>query len=173
MISKLDVRMGGGELTKDDGDDEGLDILCAGSVGVSRKVGNVQAQGGVVAQDSVEICTRDSGQREARVGAGAKRHLLAKKAQARAEPLKVVPWVMTALWLMVPPALCNVEPKMAKKMTGAIKLLKAKKYWTWVVLVGSMNQEGLGCRAIPWCMVCIGREVEAGSRAQSHTFLPW
>jgi hypothetical protein len=50
-----------GEPTKYDGDDDGLDVLCAGFVGVSRKVGNVQAQGGVVAQDSVEICKRDSG----------------------------------------------------------------------------------------------------------------
>lgn len=61
---------------------------------------------------------------------GVEHRLLAKKAQARAEPLKVVPWVMTVLCMMVPPALCNVEPKMAKKMIGAIKLLKAKKYWT-------------------------------------------
>ena len=50
--------MCGEELTKDDGDDDDLDILCAGFIGVSRKVGNVQAQGGVVAQDSVEICKR-------------------------------------------------------------------------------------------------------------------
>jgi hypothetical protein len=57
----------------------------------------------------------------------------------RAEPVKVVPWVMTVLLLMVPPALCNVEPKMAKKMIGAIILLKPKKYWTLVVLVLSMN----------------------------------
>lgn len=28
---------------------------------------------------------------------GAKHHVLAKKAQARAEPLKVVPWVITVL----------------------------------------------------------------------------
>jgi hypothetical protein len=41
---------------------------------------------------------------------------------------------MTVLWLMVPPALCKVLPKTAKKMIGAIKLLKAKKYWTLVVL---------------------------------------
>lgn len=47
-------------LTKDDRNNEGLDVLCAGLVGVSRKVGNVQAQGGVVAQNSVEICKRDS-----------------------------------------------------------------------------------------------------------------
>ena len=60
MISKIDVRMCGGELTKDDRDDDGLDVLCADFVGVSRKVGDVQAQGGVVAQDSVKICKRDS-----------------------------------------------------------------------------------------------------------------
>jgi hypothetical protein len=66
--------------------------------------------------------------------------LLAKKAQARAEPLTVVPWVMTVLWLMVPPALCNVSPKTAKKMIGAIILLKAKKYWTLLVLVRSIKR---------------------------------
>lgn len=61
MISKIDVRMCGGKLTEDEGDDDGLNVLCAGFVGVSRKVGDVQAQGGVVAQDAVEICKRDSG----------------------------------------------------------------------------------------------------------------
>lgn len=60
MISKINVRVAGGELTKDDRDDNGLDILCAGFVGISRKIGNIQTQGGVVAQDSVEICKRDS-----------------------------------------------------------------------------------------------------------------
>ena len=53
--------MFGGRLTKDEGDDDGLDVLCAGFVGVSRKVGDVQAQGSVVAQDSVEICKRAPG----------------------------------------------------------------------------------------------------------------
>lgn len=48
------------KLTKDDRDDHGLDILCAGFISVSRKIGDVQAQSGVVAQDSVEICKRDS-----------------------------------------------------------------------------------------------------------------
>jgi hypothetical protein len=60
MISKIDVRIFSRELTKDERDDDGLDVLCAGFVGVSRKVGDVQAQGGVVAQDSVEICKRES-----------------------------------------------------------------------------------------------------------------
>ena len=60
MISNINVRMCGGELTKDDGDDDSLDVLCAGFVGVSREVGDIQAQGGVVAQDSVKICKRDS-----------------------------------------------------------------------------------------------------------------
>jgi hypothetical protein len=60
MISNIDVRVCSRKLTKDDRNDEGLDILCAGFVGVSRKVGDVQAQGGVVAQDAVEICKRDS-----------------------------------------------------------------------------------------------------------------
>ena len=98
MISKIDVRMCGGELTEDDGDDDGLDVLCARFVGVSRKVGDIQAQGRIVAQDSVEICkgvTLVRGKRG--MIAGAEHHLLAKKAQARAEPLKVVPLVMTVL----------------------------------------------------------------------------
>jgi hypothetical protein len=43
MISKTDVRICDEELTKDDWDDDGLDVLCAGFVGVSRKVGDVQA----------------------------------------------------------------------------------------------------------------------------------
>ena len=60
MISKIDVRMCSGKLTKDDRDDDGLDVLCAGFVGVSRKIGDVQAQRGVVAQDTVEICKRGS-----------------------------------------------------------------------------------------------------------------
>ncbi len=47
-------------LTKDDRNDEGLNVLRARLVGVSRKVGDVQAQGGVVAQNSIEICKRDS-----------------------------------------------------------------------------------------------------------------
>ncbi len=59
MISKIDMNVHRG-LTEDDRDDEGLDVLCAGFVGVSRKVGNVQAQGGVVPQNSVEICKRYS-----------------------------------------------------------------------------------------------------------------
>jgi hypothetical protein len=63
-------------------------------------------------------------------------HLLAKKAQARVDPWTVVPCVMTVLWLMVPPALRSVSPKTAKKIIGAITLLKPKKYWTCVVLVG-------------------------------------
>jgi hypothetical protein len=47
---------------------------------------------------------------------------------------------MTVLWLMVPPALCKVLPKTAKKMMGAIILLNAKKYWTLVALVGSRDR---------------------------------
>jgi hypothetical protein len=44
-----------GKLTEDDWDDNSLDVLCARLVGISRKVGNVQTQGSVVTQDSVEI----------------------------------------------------------------------------------------------------------------------
>ena len=61
MISKIDVRKCNWRFTKDDGDDDGLDILRAGFVGVSRKVGDVQAQGGVIAQNSIKICKSDSG----------------------------------------------------------------------------------------------------------------
>jgi hypothetical protein len=62
MIRKLSGGFWGGwaELTEDEWDDEDLNVLCAGFVGVSRKIGNVQAQGGIVAQDSVEICEEDS-----------------------------------------------------------------------------------------------------------------
>lgn len=60
MISTINVRIYSGKLTKDDRDDENLDVLCAGLVGVSREIGNVQAQGGIVAQDTVEIWKRDS-----------------------------------------------------------------------------------------------------------------
>lgn len=45
-----------GQLTEDGRDDNGLDVLSAWFVGVSRKIGNVQSQSGVVTQDSVEIC---------------------------------------------------------------------------------------------------------------------
>lgn len=55
-------------------------------------------------------------------------YVLWKKAQARTEPVTVGPWVMTVLLLMVPPALCKVSPKTARKTIGAITLLKAKKY---------------------------------------------
>lgn len=61
MISKVYVRICGMKLTEDDGNDDGLDVLCAGFVRVSRKIGDVQAQRGIVAQDSVEICKLDSG----------------------------------------------------------------------------------------------------------------
>ena len=37
---------------------------------------------------------------------------------------------MTVLLPMVPPALCNVEPKTARKIIGAMIDLNMKKYWT-------------------------------------------
>ncbi len=49
---------GGRLLTEDDRDDDGLDVLRAGFVGIPRKIGDVQAQSGVVAEDPVEICSR-------------------------------------------------------------------------------------------------------------------
>lgn len=41
--------------TEDKGDNNGLHVLSAGLVGVSRKVGDVETERGVVAQDSVKI----------------------------------------------------------------------------------------------------------------------
>lgn len=55
---------------------------------------------------------------------------LEKNAQASTEPWIVVPWEMTELWLMVPPALCKVSPKIPRKQIGAITLLSIKKYCT-------------------------------------------
>jgi hypothetical protein len=57
MSNKIGVRTCG-ELTEDHRNDDGLDVLCAGLVGISREIGDVQTQGSVVAQDSVEICNR-------------------------------------------------------------------------------------------------------------------
>ena len=45
------------ELTENNGYYDDLDVLGAGLIGVSREVGNVQAQRGIVAQDSVQVCT--------------------------------------------------------------------------------------------------------------------
>ena len=122
------MRMSAEELTEDDGDHNRLDVLRAGFVGVSREIRNVETQGSVVPKDTVEIykqtvvrvCEKD----------GVEFYSLAKNAQVRAEPEIVVPWVMTELLLMVPPALTRVSPNTAKKTIGAMKLLKAKKYWT-------------------------------------------
>jgi hypothetical protein len=41
--------------TEDKGDDDGLHVLSAGLVGISRKIGDVKTERGVVTQDSVEI----------------------------------------------------------------------------------------------------------------------
>ena len=54
------MRTCSGKLTEDARNNNGLDVLCAGLVGVSREIGNVQAQGGIVAQNTVEICKRHS-----------------------------------------------------------------------------------------------------------------
>jgi hypothetical protein len=55
MIS-LGVKYGAGvELTEDEGDDNGLDILSTGLVGISREIGNVKAQGGIVSKNAVEV----------------------------------------------------------------------------------------------------------------------
>ena len=48
-------------LTENEGDDNDLYVYCAGLIGVSRKVGNVQTQGGIVAHNSVQICEVHSG----------------------------------------------------------------------------------------------------------------
>lgn len=39
---------GRAELTEDEGNDNGLDILRTGLVGISREISNVKAQGGIV-----------------------------------------------------------------------------------------------------------------------------
>jgi hypothetical protein len=58
MIS-LGVKYGAGvELTEDEGDDNGLDILGTGLVGISREISNVKAQGRIVSQNAVEICKK-------------------------------------------------------------------------------------------------------------------
>jgi hypothetical protein len=55
------LRGGSGEDTEKtndgeyDWDDDGLNVLCAGLVGVSREIGNVQSQGGVVTQNTVKV----------------------------------------------------------------------------------------------------------------------
>ena len=36
-------------------DDKGLDVLCTGLIGGSRKICYVKTEGGVIAQDTVEI----------------------------------------------------------------------------------------------------------------------
>lgn len=41
--------------TEDKGDDDGLHVLSARLVGISRKVGDVETERGVVTQDSVKI----------------------------------------------------------------------------------------------------------------------
>jgi hypothetical protein len=41
--------------TEDEGDNNGLHVLSAGLVGVSRKIGDVKTEGRVVTQDSIEI----------------------------------------------------------------------------------------------------------------------
>jgi hypothetical protein len=58
MISKINLRLRRGEPTEDDRDDEGLDVLGARLVGVSREIGNVQTQSGVISQDSIEVCKK-------------------------------------------------------------------------------------------------------------------
>lgn len=73
--------------------------------------------------------------RKLKADTAARYDLLAKKAQVRAEPNILLLSVMTVLWLMVPPALRKVSPKMARKQIGAITLLKAKKYWILETLV--------------------------------------
>lgn len=43
MFSKIEVNRCNGKLTEDEWDDDGLDVLCAGFIGVSRKIGDIQA----------------------------------------------------------------------------------------------------------------------------------
>jgi hypothetical protein len=82
---------------------------------------------------------------------------------------------MTVLLLILPPALRNVSPNTARKMMGAIILLKPKKYCTFDEVSSGTYQGYLGdsCTVIPWCRGCIGMGVEARSRVRNRTFLPW
>jgi hypothetical protein len=57
-------------LTKDAGDDDGLDVACSGFVGVSGEIRDVEAEGGVVAEDSVEVGEEGPGEGGAVDGAG-------------------------------------------------------------------------------------------------------
>jgi hypothetical protein len=66
---------------------------------------------------------------------------LLKNDHASTEPW-TVEGVRTELPLMVPPALCKVEPKTAKKIIGAMMDLNAKRYW---ILVYGMHRNG-SCR---------------------------
>ena len=54
-MSRRNLERCDGKLTEDDRNDDGLNIDCARLVGVSREICNVQAQGGVITQYSVEI----------------------------------------------------------------------------------------------------------------------
>lgn len=55
LISKLNKVDEKEKQTEDEGDNDGLHILSAGLVGISRKIGDVETKRGVVTQDSVEI----------------------------------------------------------------------------------------------------------------------
>jgi hypothetical protein len=118
-------------LTEDTWDDDSLNVLRTRLVGIPRKIGDVEAQGCVVAQNSIEICAPLV---EANDDHDTGYYLLPKNAQARTEPWTVVPSVITVLLLIVPPALRSVSPNTAKKTIGAMTLLNAKKYWTCDVL---------------------------------------
>lgn len=47
-----------GDPTEDEGDHKGLYVLCAGLVGITGEIGNVQAKRCVVSKDAVEICRK-------------------------------------------------------------------------------------------------------------------
>lgn len=162
-----------GALTEDAWDDNSLNVLRAGLVGISREIGDVEAQGCVVAQNSIEVCTSLT---DPSSGLSMRHYLLPKNAQARTEPWTWVPSVITVLLLIVPPALRSVSPNTAKKTIGAITLLNAKKYWTYCgvsyVSYGIIRWETI-VEHLPWCMGCTEKEAAAKSRAKIQSCQQW
>ena len=126
-----------------------MHVLCTGFVGVSGKIGDVETQCGVVAQDTVEVAEEGPGERRAAKGGAlgddcAVADSAAGFVQCRAEDGQEDDW-------------CNdrLEHEEVLNLDGVSQVLR----------VG-----GLGCRVIPLCKECTGMEVGAGSRAETQSF---
>ena len=59
MVSQIEMVRFDGRLTEDNGNNEGLNILCAGLIRVSRKISDIQAECSIVSKDTVEIYKRE------------------------------------------------------------------------------------------------------------------